>query len=127
MTTPHFMDAEHSLPYRLNGLLFQEGGYSSDFAMPTHSHAEARLVLVLQGVVKHVCRKQDHLLTPSTLAFIPAEEPHSDHFREGVKAFIIGLEAPWLERYRSLSPFLRLPAEYKNSLPVWIATRLHRE
>ncbi|MCW3054854.1 MAG: transcriptional regulator, AraC family [Chthonomonadales bacterium] len=113
--------------FHFGGLAFREGRYASDFKMPSHLHEEARLVFMLEGTVQHVCRKQPYLLTPSSLIYIPAGEPHIDHFHGGVKAFLIELKPDWLDRYMPVAPFLDTPSRHQHGIPIWLATRLHRE
>jgi AraC family transcriptional regulator len=113
--------------YHLDDLCFEEVSYASDLRMPSHSHEEASLILLLQGRVQLDCRKESSMACPSTLTFLPAGEAHANHFYEGVKTFQIKVGAQWLERLREISAFADTPIDYHNSLPTWLAMRLYRE
>jgi AraC family transcriptional regulator len=112
--------------YDVGCLHFAEVSYSSSCA-PCHSHEEVTLFLVLQADLRHNCRKQSTMIAPSTLAFLPAGEPHANQFEEGVKLFEIMVEEHWLKRLRQVSALVSEPADFSNSPPVWLAMRLYRE
>ena len=98
---------------------------SSDL-LPPHTHPEAHLFFSLQGTIQEVWKTQSFLRKPSTLIFLPAGEPHSNHF-QGAKTFQIGLEPPWVERLRQFSALSETPVACENGLSTWVALRLHRE
>lgn len=110
-----------------DGLLVHMGSYSAGVSMTVHSHDEARFVLQLQGMAKHKVRRETLLVTPSTLLFIPAGEPHADSFLQNSDAFILGLKDPWLSRYHQIASFLRTPSSFHNDAAAYLALRMSRE
>lgn len=109
------------------GLSIYSGSYSAGCSMAIHTHVEARFVLQLKGMTKHEVRQETRLVTPSTLLFIPAGEPHADCFLKDSDAFILGLEDHWLSRYQQIVPFLRTPALFQKDTAATLALRMSRE
>lgn len=109
------------------GLSVNSGSYAAGCSMATHIHEEARFVLQLKGMTKHEVRRETRLVTPSTLLFIPAGEPHADCFLKDSDAFIIGLENHWLSRYQQIVPFLSTPALFQKDAAAALALRMSRE
>lgn len=114
-------------PTLYNGLSINAGTYPAGSAMAIHTHEEARFVLQLKGMTKHDVRKETRLVTPSTLLFIPAGEPHADCFLKNSDAFIIGMEDHWLSRYQQIVPFLRTPSLFQKDTAAALALRMSRE
>src|SRR2546423_13009439 len=94
--SPDFVHPKIDAIYHFDGLLFKEICYPPDHRLPPHTHPEAHLIFSLQGTIQEVWKTQSFLRKPSTLIFLPAGEPHSNHF-QGAKTFQIGLEPPWAE------------------------------
>jgi AraC family transcriptional regulator len=113
--------------YPFANLVFGEVRYPDNYAMPLHIHEEASLVFCLQGTIQEGRQKQTFHISPSMLTFLPAEEPHSNQFHEGVKTFEIVLPSQWLERIRQLSSLVERPITRQNGLSTRLAMRLYRE
>jgi AraC family transcriptional regulator len=61
------------------------------------------------------------------LTFLPAEEPHTNQFHEGVKTFEVALPAQWLERMRQASSLIERPIVSHTVVSAGLAVRLYRE
>lgn len=113
--------------YWPDGFRFDEDRYAANTLMAVHTHRDARLVLSVQGVTRHSCRKQANIVMPGSLLVIPANEPHADCFCEETRAFIIRIEPDRLERIRQLAFVVDAPASYSMGLPIRLAMRIRRE
>lgn len=116
-----------TMSFLSDGLYVHTGSYSAGVSMTDHSHDEARFVLQLQGMTRHEVRRKTLLVTPSTLLFIPAGEPHADCFLEHSEAFILGLKDQWLSRYHQVASLLHTPSSFHNDAAVYLALRMSRE
>jgi AraC family transcriptional regulator len=126
MHSPQFMPGANTDSH-FNALCFREINYTDHYSMPLHAHADAHLALNLKGTIKGVWRSQTVITNPSTLTFIPAEEPHANHFGVGVKMFLITLKSPWIERIRQYSALVDRPMTYQNNITTGLAVSLYRE
>lgn len=114
-------------PYRSNGLRIQEIYYASGLHMPFHTHAEALLILNLEGTVQVDYRKQTHVMSPAMVTFLPEQERHANHFSDGVRSFEVVIGAEWLERLRQIYKPADAPMVFQNSQTNGVAMRLRRE
>jgi len=112
---------------RLVDFRAHEMSYDSDSAMPSHAHEETSIVFILKGSVQHTCRDRSSLLTTAMLTFIPAGEPHANHFCRGLKTFDIVLQPQWIKHVRQYSELPDQAVIHQNNQCTWLATRLYRE
>src|SRR5947208_8274497 len=124
--TPDSVCPRIDATYRFGGVLFKEICYPSNYRMRPHAHRQAQLIFSLQGTVEEVWKRQTLLRTPSTLMFLPVDEPHSNRFH-GVKTLQIELDLPWIERVQQFSPLSKNPVACANPLLTCLAARLYRE
>jgi AraC family transcriptional regulator len=110
------------------GLTFAESVYTTRLAIPTHEHTNAFFYFVIEGRYEEVYGRKTRIGSPSTLAFHPAGEPHSNHWHSaGGRVFHIDISRA---RARSISehgPILDSPAEFLGGVAPWLASRLYRE
>jgi AraC family transcriptional regulator len=111
----------------LNGLEFHQRSYRDHNDRSPHSHEETFLILIVQGQVEEIHKKQSYVRTPSTLIVLPAGETHSTRFCGGVRTFEIALQSAWQERLRPYSALVERPATYQQGNPVRLALRLYNE
>jgi len=131
------MEAPHSLrvfyaevvsSHTIAGLMMAECRYRPGLKMPRHWHDLAHFYLVLQGSCTETREKTVSFCQPSSLVFIPAGEPHANHYHDpGTRTFDIHLDPGWMRRIEEYSGELNRPHEFKGGLPVWLAARIYSE
>src|SRR5207249_11345525 len=67
------------------GFTFAESVYTpeSQLHLPLHSHENAFLYLMIEGVCEETYGRKARLVCPSTLVFHPAREPHANRWHQG--------------------------------------------
>jgi AraC family transcriptional regulator len=112
----------------VGGLVFTESLYREELRIPKHEHANAFFNLVVEGTYTEVCGGRSRTRGPATLALHPCGEVHSNHWH-GPGGLVLHVEIPpsRLEQVRTYSPILDSPAEFRDGLSIWLATRLYRE
>jgi AraC family transcriptional regulator len=114
----------------VSGLTFVGSAYSErpGLYLPRHSHEDDFLELVIQGVCEEIYGRQQRIRGPSTLAFYPAGEPHSNRWRgTGGRVFHIDLSRDRAESIRQHATGLDRPFEFDGGVAPWLASRLYRE
>jgi AraC family transcriptional regulator len=123
-----FFYGETTLRREVAGLVFAESVYREELRIPKHEHANAFLNLVLEGTYTEVCGTRTRVRGPSTLALHPCGEVHADHWHgSGGRVFHVDVSPSRVEQIRAYSPVLESPGDYRDGLPIWLATRLYRE
>jgi AraC family transcriptional regulator len=113
---------------RVADLFLAECAYAPDLRLPTHMHETPFFYFVLQGASTEVTRGASRSAPEQTLVFHPAGEAHSNHWLDvGGRCFHLEIASGWMDRHPEITPFLTRPFETQGGLPVWLATRLHRE
>jgi AraC family transcriptional regulator len=112
------------------GFTFVESAYTaeSQLHLPLHTHENAFFVFVIAGVCEESYGQKTRIVTPSTLVFHPAEEPHADRWQGmGGSAFHIDISQARAMAMRQYAPILGGPAEFHSGVVAWLADRLYRE
>src|ERR671927_187874 len=105
-----------------------EIAYPSRFHISEHSHQLACFCFVFRGSYRETYRGKVIEGQPSTLAFRPAREVHSDHFGETkVRCLLVEVETQWLDSFRKNPIMLDGPAIYRSGPLFWLAMRLRKE
>ena len=113
---------------RVPGLVLGEVEYEAGLRVPRHTHAHARLVLVLSGSVTEIRGDETVTFGPSTLLFRQAEEPHAYAIgSSGATCLIVDIDQAWLGRVRDEAPVLAGSAAFRGGLVLHLAHRLHGE
>ena len=110
------------------GFILTETRYHPGQRIPPHSHEHAYFCLIRQGTYEETFGRQRRACGPSTLAYHPPSERHSEvfHGRE-VRSFNIEIKADWLDHLSRHSVILDRPAEFRSGPLLVIAQRLYRE
>ena len=113
---------------RVPGLVLAEVQYEAGLRVPRHTHAHARLVLVLSGSMTEIRGDDTSTFGPSTLLFRKAEEPHAyDIGAGGATCLVVDIDPAWLGRLRDQAPVLAGSAAFRGGLVLHLAHRLHGE
>lgn len=110
------------------GLILTESAYAPGTEIPPHVHENPFFYLVLEGVCQETSGYDARIAPPATLVYHPAQEWHANRW-EGARGrcFHIELSTEWTRRLQTFDVALERPAEYRNGLIVWLATRLYTE
>jgi AraC family transcriptional regulator len=114
----------------VSGLTFAESVYESgpDLAIPMHAHENAFFHFLVDGVCEEIWGRAARISGPSTLAFHPAGEPHSNRWRSPRgRVFHIDISGARAEVIREHAPILDRPIEIVGGVGPWLAKRLYQE
>ncbi|HMD36528.1 MAG TPA: AraC family ligand binding domain-containing protein, partial [Vicinamibacterales bacterium] len=104
---------------RVPGLVLAEVEYEPGLRVPSHIHANARLVLVLSGSVTEIRGSDTATFGPSTLLLRRADEPHAYAIGErGATCLVVDVDPAWLGRAREQAPVLESSAAFRGGLVV---------
>ena len=95
--------------------------------MPTHSHAESELALVLSGQVQAKCGRTEIQAGANTLAYTPPELAHSTNYLTEVRAFYISIRQSAWERLGASSPNLASMVDFCRATELQLAYRMLEE
>jgi len=112
------------------GFTFAETVYTpqSQLHLPLHSHENAFLYLMIEGVCEEAYGRKTRLVRPSALVFHPAGEPHANRWHDGGgRVFHIDISQTRAEAIRAYAPIQNSPAEFQSGVAPWLADRLYRE
>jgi AraC family transcriptional regulator len=110
------------------GLTFAETVYAAGLEIPTHEHTNAFFYFVIEGRCEQVHGRETRAVSPSTLVFHPAGEPHSNRWHgAGGRVFHIDISQARAGSIRDHAPVLDGPAEFRGGVAPWLASRLYRE
>jgi AraC family transcriptional regulator len=114
----------------VSGLTFAESVYESgsELYIPLHAHAHAFFHFLIDGVCEETYGRTVRTGSPSTLAYHPAGEPHSNRWRSpGGRVFHIDISETRAEAIREHAPRLDSPMEVPGGVGPWLAKRLYQE
>ena len=95
---------------------------------PTHSHENARFVLVLEGTFTESYERKHRHCQPYTLIYRPPQETHAENFHPGgAICFSVDLERWWLERLRAHSIEFDASADFRSPTLTSLMIRLDHE
>jgi AraC family transcriptional regulator len=114
--------------HEVAGFVLTETRYPASISVPRHSHEHGYICLVRQGGYIETYGKKTRACGPSTLAFHPPGEIHSEHFhnREAL-SFNIEISPRWLARVREYSGVLDCPTDFQGGPLARLALRLYKE
>lgn len=113
------------------GLTFAESVYEAapELDLPLHSHEDAFLYFVIEGVSEEIHRKGTRTNGPSTLAYHPAGEPHANRWLGGTGGRIMHIDIS-NRRAEAICEYAAIgggPAASPGGAAPWLAERLYRE
>ena len=112
----------------VNGLAMMEAFYASRLTLPRHSHRNAGFCLILKGEYTESYGKTVLECKPSHVKFQPAREEHSDRYgQEGVRCFVVELDAGWLARMGTSALVETTPGLFRDGSIVWLMLKLRQE
>lgn len=112
----------------LPGLALTETRYAPGSRLAPHAHRNAYFCLVRQGTYEETFGSRMRRCGPSTLAFHPAGEQHSEEMGDSpVLSFNVEADAGWLERLGVSGRCFENAAGFEGGEAEHIAARLYRE
>ncbi|MCI0489244.1 MAG: AraC family transcriptional regulator [Blastocatellia bacterium] len=110
------------------GFILNETSYAAGSHLPRHSHENAYICFVRQGAYTEIYGNKTRNCGPSTLAFHPPDELHSERFHnaEG-RSFNIEIGPQWLNHFREHSTVLEAAVDFQGGPLMWLAVRLYDE
>jgi AraC family transcriptional regulator len=110
------------------GFTFAESRYAANADIPLHTHENAFLYFVIEGVYDETCGRETRTGGPSSLVFHPVGEAHANRWHDaGGRVFHIEISRARALAIREHGPRLDAPADFRGGLAPWLAGRLHRE
>jgi AraC family transcriptional regulator len=110
------------------GLILTETFYSAGALVPNHSHASAYFCVVLQGAYCETYGRRNRECNAMTVAFHPAEEIHSERFRnEEVRSFNVEVGSECMKRIWEHSVVLDGPSDFHGGSISRLGLKLYRE
>lgn len=114
--------------HEVAGFVLSETRYQPGINVPRHSHEHGYICLVRQGGYTETYGKKTRACGPSTIAFHPPGEIHSEHFHNReARSFNIEISSGWLARVREHSEVLDRPADFRGGRLAELALRLYKE
>ena len=109
-------------------LILCETRYAPGTELPRHSHEHAYCCLVRQGSYTETYGTRSRTCVPSTVAFHPPGEVHSQRFADAeVWSFNVEFPAAWRQRVGSACAVLNEPTDSRDPALVGLALRLFHE
>jgi AraC family transcriptional regulator len=110
------------------GFTFAESLYAANFDIPMHSHENAFLYYVIDGIYDEACGRETRTGGPSSLVFHPVGEAHANRWHDtGGRVFHIDISQARALAFREHGACIDAPADFRGGLAPWLARRLHRE
>lgn len=93
-----------------------------------HSHENAYFVFTLNGGQEESFGAQERTYHPSTMAFHPAGEAHSERVgAKGMRCLHVEFRPEWMKRHAEVSRHLHGASHFQDGNLSWLAQRVHRE
>ncbi|MCI0541309.1 MAG: AraC family transcriptional regulator [Verrucomicrobiales bacterium] len=113
---------------RAGFLVLSESAYAPGIRVPTHTHENPYFIFTLNGGQVESLGTRERTYLPSTLAFHPAGEAHSERVgAEGMRCLHVEFRREWLGRHAAISRFLSDGTHFQGGRLAWLARRIHRE
>jgi len=113
---------------RVSDFILNETVYVPGASVPRHSHQNAYFCLVRQGSYTEAYGERTRACGPSTFAYHPPGEVHSERFdRVEVRSFNIEIGGNWPARLRNCSFRLDEPSAFYGGSIADLASRVYRE
>src|SRR5262245_20568368 len=111
---------------KLGFLVLSECAYAAGTHVPKHGHENPYFILTLQGGQEETIGARERSYIPSTLAFHPAGEEHSERVgSQGMRCLHVEFQPQWMERHAGISRFLASGAHFQDGRLAWLAKRIH--
>jgi AraC family transcriptional regulator len=107
----------------------RQAHYQAGALRPRHYHDSAWVVFTLSGSFGLTMRSAENLLTPRSLAYVPAGEPHSNVFgSQGAGVFVTAIDPAWIgDRMETVSAEAEKPRIAPAGLLTGLALKIYRE
>ena len=106
---------------------FTEKSYSSDSAIPLHSHELAHFCFVLSGSYSEKIGSTGFERKPSELVYYPPDVIHAEkHFSNG-RHFLVEVDSKGLEKVRDYGVSLDIPIILNTESSSRLATKMYKE
>ena len=109
-------------------LVLSECNYAPNACIPKHAHENAYFIFTLNGSQDEVFGMNTRSYLPSTLAFHPAGEIHSEKVgSKGMRCLHVEFGPEWMKRHLEVSRFLEKASDFQGGRFGWLAQRVYRE
>jgi quercetin dioxygenase-like cupin family protein len=107
----------------------RQARYQAGALRPRHYHDSAWVVFTLTGSFGLTTRSVESLLTPRSLLYLPAGEPHSNVFgSQGAGVFVTAIDPAWIgDRLEIVSAEAEKPRIAPAGLLTGLALKIYRE
>jgi AraC family transcriptional regulator len=112
------------------GFTFVESAYTtqSQLRLPVHTHENAFLCFVVDGICEESSGGRTKTVHPSALMFHPAGEPHADRWHDmGGRSFHVDISEARARAIAENARVLNIPAVFEHGMVPWLARRLYGE
>jgi AraC family transcriptional regulator len=112
----------------LESLILTETRYPAGLSIPSHSHERGYFCFIRKGGYFEQYGQRNRTAGPSTLAFHPPGEVHSENFGSGeVISFNVEVDAGWLDRNVGVSRLFENAAYFEAGITECFLLRLYHE
>lgn len=109
-------------------LILSECAYAPGLRIPRHSHENPYLVFTLSGGQEELTGSRRQSYVPTTLAFHPAGETHSESIGPaGMRCLHVEFRPEWLRRHAEVSKVLTRGSQSTGGPLGWLAHKIYRE
>jgi AraC family transcriptional regulator len=117
-----------SRTFEVAGFGLTETTYPPHCKLPRHSHQRPYFGFILRGAYTEIYGKKTRACQPSMLVYHPADEEHSQHFRqtEG-RLFRTEVCPQWLARLDERVPVQNKSVDFRGHVVCQLAARLYYE
>lgn len=109
-------------------LVLSECAYPPRLQIPRHAHENPYFIFTLSGSQEELLGGRTRTYNPSTLAFHPAGEVHSEKLgTTGMRCLHVEFRSDWIQRHADVSPVLTTGSDFRGGKLAWLARRIYRE
>jgi len=113
---------------KANFLVLSEYSYAPRLQIPKHAHENPYFIFALTGSQEETFGGAVRTYSPSTLAFHPAGEIHSEQLgTNGMRCLHVEFPLEWFARHAEISRFLQDPSHFHGGKLGWLASTVYRE
>jgi AraC family transcriptional regulator len=112
----------------LSGLILSENHFRPGLRIPPHAHCNAYFDIVLNGTQVETSGKRLRRYNPTTVAFSPPDEYHSEQVGDaGLRCLTVEIAAAWLTRFSHMPEILCRDAEFSGGVLHALGLKLYDE
>lgn len=105
----------------------RENLYAAGTVLPKHSHSQAYITFVIEGVFRERYATRSILCRTGMIRYLPAGEPHENEIQVQSRCLHVSSDPSSFDQLRQHCAVPRRPAEMTGLTTTWLANRLYAE